>query len=225
MPNSRNRTLLVELKRSLIRNESSLILQNNASSLYKLKLVHLSCLERYALDFPPTMTFCVQPFVLSTPGRQWIFGGDLSRVEGRSVRPFWALLFTDLLLFAKVSRDRVIFVTEEPLSLSMVSQALFSIRKKGAVFLYNECEKLSRLVEVISFVRLYPSQRPSSGCWSARVHQGRKVQQWVAVPSWPEHHGRGHENELWLWEHLHLSSRQYGRTSYKGKCKFKIKYT
>lgn len=73
----------------------------------------------------------LQPFVLSSPGRQWIFGGDLSRVEGRSVRPFWALLFTDLLMFAKVSRDRVIFVTEEPLSLSQVSQALFSIRKKG----------------------------------------------------------------------------------------------
>ncbi|XP_073988009.1 protostome-specific GEF isoform X3 [Rhodnius prolixus] len=75
-----------------------------------------------------------KPFVLSSPGRQWIFGGDLSRVEGRSVRPFWALLFTDLLMFAKVSRDRVIFVTEEPLSLSQVSQALFSIRKKATEF-------------------------------------------------------------------------------------------
>ncbi|RZF40107.1 hypothetical protein LSTR_LSTR002510 [Laodelphax striatellus] len=75
-----------------------------------------------------------KPFVLSSPGRQWIFGGDLSRVEGRSVRPFWALLFTDLLLFAKVSRDRVLFVTEEPLSLLTVSQALFSIRKKATEF-------------------------------------------------------------------------------------------
>ncbi|XP_014251593.1 uncharacterized protein LOC106667875 [Cimex lectularius] len=75
-----------------------------------------------------------KPFVLSAPGRQWIFGGDLSRVEGRAVRPFWALLFTDLLLFAKVSRDRVIFVTEEPLPLNMVSQALFSIRKKATEF-------------------------------------------------------------------------------------------
>ncbi|XP_054270896.1 uncharacterized protein LOC128991751 [Macrosteles quadrilineatus] len=75
-----------------------------------------------------------KPFVLSSPGRQWIFGGDLSRVEGRSVRPFWALLFTDLLLFAKVSRDRVLFVTEEPLSLQFVSQALFSIRKKATEF-------------------------------------------------------------------------------------------
>ncbi|KAG8323074.1 hypothetical protein J6590_013067 [Homalodisca vitripennis] len=79
-----------------------------------------------------------KPFVLSSPGRQWIFGGDLSRVEGRSVRSFWALLFTDLLLFAKVSRDRVLFVTEEPLSLLTVSQALFSIRKKGTVIIRNK---------------------------------------------------------------------------------------
>jgi len=73
----------------------------------------------------------VQPFVLSSPGRQWIFGGDLSVVEGRAVRPFWALLFTDLIVFAKVSRDRVLFVTEEPLSLLSVTQAFFNIRKKG----------------------------------------------------------------------------------------------
>lgn len=74
---------------------------------------------------------CVQPFVLSSPGRHWIFGGDLSRIEGRAVRPFWALLFTDLIVFAKVSRDRVLFITEEPLSLLSVTQAVFNIRKKG----------------------------------------------------------------------------------------------
>ncbi|KAJ8893162.1 hypothetical protein PR048_005745 [Dryococelus australis] len=73
-----------------------------------------------------------QPFVLGTPGRQWIFGGDLSRVEGRAVRPFWALLFTDLILFAKVSRDRVLFITEEPLPLLSVTQAFFNIRKKAS---------------------------------------------------------------------------------------------
>lgn len=72
-----------------------------------------------------------QPFVLSAPGRQWIFGGDLARVEGRTARPFWALLFSDLLLLATVSRDRVLFVTEEPLPLLAVSQACFNIRKKG----------------------------------------------------------------------------------------------
>ena len=72
-----------------------------------------------------------QPFVLSTAGRQWIFGGELSRVEGRTIRPYWALLFTDLLLFATVSRDRVLFVTEEPVALGTVSEAQFNIRKKG----------------------------------------------------------------------------------------------
>ncbi|KAJ9576442.1 hypothetical protein L9F63_006655, partial [Diploptera punctata] len=75
-----------------------------------------------------------KPFVLSSPGRQWIFGGDLSRVEGRAVRPFWALLFTDLLMFAKVSRDRVLFITEEPLSLLSVTQAYFNIRKRANEF-------------------------------------------------------------------------------------------
>jgi len=81
----------------------------------------------------------VQPFVLSSPGRQWIFGGDLSVVEGRAVRPFWALLFTDLIVFAKVSRDRVLFVTEEPLSLLSVTQAFFNIRKKGSWLMTTGC--------------------------------------------------------------------------------------
>ncbi|XP_073959058.1 uncharacterized protein isoform X2 [Choristoneura fumiferana] len=75
-----------------------------------------------------------KPFVLSTAGRQWIFGGELSRVEGRSVRPYWALLFSDLLLFATVSRDRVLFVTEEPVLLATVSDAQFNLRKKAIEF-------------------------------------------------------------------------------------------
>ncbi|XP_046404178.1 uncharacterized protein LOC124169580 [Ischnura elegans] len=75
-----------------------------------------------------------KPFVLNSGGRQWIFGGDLSRVDGRSVRPYWALLFTDLLLLAKVSRDRVLFVTEEPIPLLNVTRAFFNIRKKDTEF-------------------------------------------------------------------------------------------
>lgn len=34
-----------------------------------------------------------KPFTLTIPGRQWIFGGDLSRVDGRSLKQFWTLLF------------------------------------------------------------------------------------------------------------------------------------
>ncbi|XP_063393078.1 uncharacterized protein LOC134678432 [Cydia fagiglandana] len=75
-----------------------------------------------------------KPFILSTTGRQWIFGGELSRVEGRAVRPYWALLFSDLLLFATVSRDRVLFVTEEPVLLATVSDAQFNLRKKATEF-------------------------------------------------------------------------------------------
>ncbi|KAK9730820.1 PDZ domain [Popillia japonica] len=71
-----------------------------------------------------------KPFVLSKPGRHWIFGGDLSRVEGRNVRQYWALLFTDILLFAKVSRDRVLFIFEEPLSLAHITDLTFNVRKK-----------------------------------------------------------------------------------------------
>lgn len=75
--------------------------------------------------------FLLQPFTLSKPGRQWIFGGDLARVEGRTARPYWALLFTDLLLFATVSRDRVLFITEEPLAIANITETCFNVRKKG----------------------------------------------------------------------------------------------
>lgn len=46
-------------------------------------------------------------------------GGNLVRVEGNSVeRPQYTLLFTDILLFAKITRDRVLFITEEPVALN-----------------------------------------------------------------------------------------------------------
>ena len=48
----------------------------------------------------------------------YISGGNLVRVEGNSVeRPQYTLLFTDILLFAKITRDRVLFITEEPVAL------------------------------------------------------------------------------------------------------------
>ncbi|CAG9817963.1 unnamed protein product [Phaedon cochleariae] len=75
-----------------------------------------------------------KPFVLNKPGRQWIFGGDLSRIEGRNVRQYWTLLFSDLLLFAKASRDRVLFVTEDPLPLAHVQDVFFNVRKKDTEF-------------------------------------------------------------------------------------------
>uniref|UniRef100_A0A1B0C9I8 Putative guanine nucleotide exchange factor n=1 Tax=Lutzomyia longipalpis TaxID=7200 RepID=A0A1B0C9I8_LUTLO len=73
-----------------------------------------------------------KPFVLASPGRT--VGGDLSRVEGRSVKPYWTLLFSDILLFAKVSRDRVLFITEEPLPLVNITDSCFNIRKKSTEF-------------------------------------------------------------------------------------------
>ncbi|XP_058054825.1 uncharacterized protein LOC131206324 [Anopheles bellator] len=86
-------------------------------------------------DLEARMVFTkCKPFQLASHGRQWIFGGDLSRVEGRSVKPYWTLLFSDILLFAKVSRDRVLFITEEPISLSTITDSCFNIRKKNTEF-------------------------------------------------------------------------------------------
>ncbi|CAK9810456.1 hypothetical protein ANTPLA_LOCUS6595 [Anthophora plagiata] len=76
-----------------------------------------------------------KPFTLAMPGRQWLFGGALAKVEGRArLQPSWALLLTDLLVFARVSRDRVLFVTEEPLRLSNIAEACFTVRKKPTEF-------------------------------------------------------------------------------------------
>ncbi|KXJ69672.1 hypothetical protein RP20_CCG026214 [Aedes albopictus] len=86
-------------------------------------------------DLEARMVFTkCKPFQLASHGRQWIFGGDLSRVEGRSVKPYWTLLFSDILLFAKVSRDRVLFITEEPIALSTITDSCFNIRKKNTEF-------------------------------------------------------------------------------------------
>uniref|UniRef100_A0A182PMR3 DH domain-containing protein n=1 Tax=Anopheles epiroticus TaxID=199890 RepID=A0A182PMR3_9DIPT len=86
-------------------------------------------------DLEARMVFTkCKPFQLASHGRQWIFGGDLSRVEGRSVKPYWTLLFSDILLFAKVSRDRVLFITEDPIALSTITDSCFNIRKKSTEF-------------------------------------------------------------------------------------------
>ncbi|XP_053676262.1 uncharacterized protein LOC128726473 [Anopheles nili] len=86
-------------------------------------------------DLEARMVFTkCKPFQLASHGRQWIFGGDLSRVESRSVKPYWTLLFSDILLFAKVSRDRVLFITEEPIALSTITDSCFNIRKKCTEF-------------------------------------------------------------------------------------------
>ncbi|XP_025073110.1 uncharacterized protein LOC105423144 [Pogonomyrmex barbatus] len=76
-----------------------------------------------------------KPFTLAMPGRRWLFGGALAKVEGRArLQPSWALLLTDLLVFARVSRDRVLFVTEEPLRLSSIAEACFTVRKRPTEF-------------------------------------------------------------------------------------------
>lgn len=64
-----------------------------------------------------------------------LFGGSLAKVEGRGrLQPTWALLLSDLLVFARVSRDRVLFVTEEPLRLACIAEACFNVRKRPTEF-------------------------------------------------------------------------------------------
>ncbi|XP_071534784.1 uncharacterized protein [Panulirus ornatus] len=75
-----------------------------------------------------------QPFRLNDTWRQWVFGGELYKFEGRHLKQYWAMLFTDLLLFTKINRDRVIFVMEDPVPLTGVCQALFNIKKKATEF-------------------------------------------------------------------------------------------
>ena len=60
-----------------------------------------------------------------------MFGGELYKFEGRHLKQYWAMLFTDLLLFTKINRDRVIFVMEDPVPLAGVCQAIFNVKKKG----------------------------------------------------------------------------------------------
>ncbi|XP_055902055.1 uncharacterized protein LOC129938474 isoform X2 [Eupeodes corollae] len=86
-------------------------------------------------DLESRMVFTkCKPFTLAVQGRQWIFGGDLSRVEGRSVKPYWTLLFSDIIVFAKVSRDRVLFIMEEPIPIANIVDSCFHMRKKTAEF-------------------------------------------------------------------------------------------
>lgn len=96
-----------------------------------------------------------KPFKLDMPGRQWIFGelemtstfripfnvsafegGDLVRIEGNLEKPTYALLFNDILLFSTINRDRVLFITEEPVSLKAVVESFFNIRKRGNLVVY-----------------------------------------------------------------------------------------
>lgn len=95
-------------------------------------------------DLESRMVFTkCKPFTLTVQGRQWIFGGDLSRVEGRSVKPYWTLLFNDIIVFTKVSRDRVLFITEEPIPIANIIDSCFHMRKKSTSFLLFVCFFLS----------------------------------------------------------------------------------
>lgn len=53
-------------------------------------------------------------------------------MDGGSVeKPLWTLLFSDIIVFAKISRDRVLFITDEPIQIVNIIESCFNIRKKG----------------------------------------------------------------------------------------------
>lgn len=41
------------------------------------------------------------------------------------------LLFNDIILFSTINRDRVLFITEEPINLKSIVESYFNIKKKG----------------------------------------------------------------------------------------------
>ena len=51
--------------------------------------------------------------------------------EGRHLHRYWAMLFSDLLLFTVTNRDRVIYVVEEPVPIRAIVHAVFTLKKKG----------------------------------------------------------------------------------------------
>ena len=72
-----------------------------------------------------------QPFRLVNGFRQWLFGSELSRLDGKNLKQYWAMLFTDILLLTSVNRDRVIYVMEDPIYLDTIADFNFDSRKKG----------------------------------------------------------------------------------------------
>ena len=84
----------------------------------------------YMIYIITIITLSSQPFTLDNSRRAWVFGGELENWEGRRLEQVWAMLFSDLLLFTVINRDRVIYVVEEPVPLRAVRHAIFNIKKK-----------------------------------------------------------------------------------------------
>lgn len=98
--------------------------------------------------------------------------GDLLRIEKDKEFPTYALLFNDILVFSTINRDRVLFITEEPISLKFVTDSFFNIRKKGT-FLYTI--KILNFTDILMFLEnefrllvetnpLYKDLSPTTRC-------------------------------------------------------------
>uniref|UniRef100_T1J7Q8 Uncharacterized protein n=1 Tax=Strigamia maritima TaxID=126957 RepID=T1J7Q8_STRMM len=79
-------------------------------------------------------TKSAKSFKLCEPGRQWVFGSELQKQDGKTMKACWVMLFTDILVFTRVGRDKVLFVVEDPISITSINRAYFNIKKKNAEF-------------------------------------------------------------------------------------------
>ena len=67
---------------------------------------------------------------MSLAERRWIYADELVMRRGRQWRACHLVLLSDLLLITQRNRQ-VVFVTEQPIPLSAVTQHTFNVKKKG----------------------------------------------------------------------------------------------
>ena len=73
---------------------------------------------------PPSL----QPVSLAE--RSWVHADEVLMRRGRQWRPCYLVLLSDLLLVSQRNRQ-LVFVTEQPVLLSAVTQHTFNVKKKG----------------------------------------------------------------------------------------------
>ncbi|KAG8201052.1 hypothetical protein JTE90_002727, partial [Oedothorax gibbosus] len=73
-------------------------------------------------------------FSLLSPGRYWLFSGQLAKIEGRHYTMYWALLLSDCLIFARRTEQGVLLVLDEPIMLRSIYQITFDVKKCDTEF-------------------------------------------------------------------------------------------
>jgi hypothetical protein len=92
-------------------------------------------------------------------------------MDGGSIeKPLWTLLFSDIIVFAKISRDRVLFITEEPIHIANIVESCFNIKKKSKFCIISKIgEAIIFFLKALEF-RL--TIEPNHNAESPTVHCG-----------------------------------------------------